>query len=205
MTATYGANWDHPGRPSVRIIAPSVTDRYQPVIPIIRRFSPLVGKNQCRAFTLVELMIVLALLAIVASFAIPNFQEFIRRNQVSTQINEIVTDLNFTRSEAVKRNHGVTMCSSNDGASCTGTDWADGWIIVDAFDPDSVVRVSGGLSGNTTVTASGINPYQITYTAAGSNNGSISSIVICDDTKTFGRKLSFTVTGLPTVSEATCS
>ena len=54
-----------------------------------------------RGFTLVELMITLALLAIVATIAVPNFVQFIRNNQVQAKADELKTFLQYARGQAV--------------------------------------------------------------------------------------------------------
>lgn len=54
-----------------------------------------------RGFTLVELMITLAILAIVATIAVPNFVQFIRNNQVQAKADELKTFLQYARGQAV--------------------------------------------------------------------------------------------------------
>ena len=54
-----------------------------------------------RGFTLVELMITIALLAIVATIAVPNFVQFIRNNQVQAKADELKTFLQYARGQAV--------------------------------------------------------------------------------------------------------
>lgn len=63
-----------------------------------------------RGFTLVELMITLALLAIVATIAVPNFVQFIRNNQVQAKADELKTFLQYARGQAVtaRRSYQVT-------------------------------------------------------------------------------------------------
>ncbi len=106
-------------------------------------------------FTLVELMVVLAIAAILATVAVPSFRSMIQNNRLATQANELAGTMNFARSEAIKRGRRVTVCVSTDQATCTGgMAWAGGWI---AFaDPDNsatftvgdtLLRVRGTLQG----------------------------------------------------------
>lgn len=62
-----------------------------------------------RGFTLVELMVIVVLLGIVASIAMPNFAQFIRNNQVQAQADEIAGFLQFARSQAVSRRESYTV------------------------------------------------------------------------------------------------
>ena len=57
-------------------------------------------------FTLIELMIVLAILAIVAAIALPNIRYGILNNRITSKTNEFVTVVNFARSQAITRNRG---------------------------------------------------------------------------------------------------
>lgn len=81
-------------------------------------------------FSLLELLTALAVLAILLGWGVPSFFEIINNNRVTTQTNELVSALNYARSEAVKRGDPVSVCSSADGASCAAsTDWSTGWIV----------------------------------------------------------------------------
>lgn len=80
--------------------------------------------------TLIELIVGMAILAILATTAVPSFVDFVRRNRLATQTNDLVTAINIARSEAVKRSQQVSICASGDQATCSGsTDWTDGWIV----------------------------------------------------------------------------
>lgn len=93
-------------------------------------------------FTLIELLVVIALVAILATTAVPSMIDFVRRNRLVTQTNEVVRAINLARSEAVKRSEQVSLCPSSDQATCNGgTDWTTGWI---AF-------IDSGSAGSPTV------------------------------------------------------
>ena len=63
----------------------------------------------CRGFTLLELMVTVAVLAILATVGIPSFVDLVQNNRVTTQANELVTALNVARTEAVKRGRSVQV------------------------------------------------------------------------------------------------
>ena len=80
--------------------------------------------------TLVELLIVIAIAAILASLAGPSFSDFINRTRQSSVVSQLVSDLNRARSEAIKRNTPVLLCvRSTDSACGTTTNWQNGWLI----------------------------------------------------------------------------
>jgi type IV fimbrial biogenesis protein FimT len=81
---------------------------------------------------LIELMVVVALVAIAASMAAPSLRSMLVRNRTAAASNEFVTSVLRARSEAVSRNTCVTVCRSTLGTTppqCeAGTDWRVGWI-----------------------------------------------------------------------------
>lgn len=83
-----------------------------------------------RGFTLLELMITVAILAIILAIGVPSFLSTIAKSQITTQTNNMLAALNTTRMLAIKNNTGFSICASSDGASCTAnTAWNQGWII----------------------------------------------------------------------------
>ena len=92
--------------------------------------------NKSRGFTLVELMIVIAIVAILTTLAAPSFKQLIQSNTMSGAVNTFLGDMRFARSEAMRRGGGVVMCRSDNpeapNAVCgTGSTvgWESGWII----------------------------------------------------------------------------
>jgi type IV fimbrial biogenesis protein FimT len=104
-------------------------------------------------FTLLELMLTVALLAIVMGFGLPNMQEFVRNSRMSSSANDIISDFNFARSEAVKRRVPITLCKSQNGTACDANSAAgpfNRWVIfVDDADPALVQGTDGNGVINT--------------------------------------------------------
>jgi type IV fimbrial biogenesis protein FimT len=77
-----------------------------------------------------ELMIVLALASLLASVAVPTLSTFISYGHRATELNRLLRDLRYARSEAVARGLTVTLCTSPNGVHCnTSVPWDKGWII----------------------------------------------------------------------------
>lgn len=84
-----------------------------------------------RGFTLIELMVTLAILAILTMIALPSFRDSIHRSRVGAASNGLLASLNYARAEAITRGQVVTLCPSADAAACTsgGTAWQAGWMV----------------------------------------------------------------------------
>jgi len=109
------------------------------------RSSPVAG------FSLIELMVTVAIVAVVATVAYPSFQGVLRSNRVATHTNQLMASLMLARSEATRNPTGAALCTSTNGASCGGG-WNDGWMVWVDVDgdgtPDAGERVVRYTQGN---------------------------------------------------------
>ncbi|MDF1582801.1 MAG: GspH/FimT family pseudopilin [Methyloprofundus sp.] len=85
-------------------------------------------KKYGQGFTLTELMITVAIAGIVASLAVPSFQDMLEQNRLKEAVESLKSDLMFARTEAIKRSTDVTVSrkTGDNGTWCygltTGTD-----------------------------------------------------------------------------------
>jgi type IV fimbrial biogenesis protein FimT len=82
-------------------------------------------------FTLIELMFTVILLAVILGFGLPNFRDFIRNSHMTAAANDLISDYNLARSEAVKRRVPVTICKSTNGTACDTSNTSEfaRWIV----------------------------------------------------------------------------
>lgn len=99
-----------------------------------------------RGFTSLELLVTVAILAVLATLAVPSFIHVVRQSRVNATVNELHAALNYARQSAIVRNSYVVMCKSADGAHCNHglPDWNSGWLIFDNLDRDAAVQVGAG-------------------------------------------------------------
>ena len=81
-----------------------------------------------KAFTLVELLVTLSVVAIVIAIAAPSFNQQIAKNRAEVLGDNFASAINLARYEAIKRSGRVSICASNNGIACVGT-WFDGYMI----------------------------------------------------------------------------
>lgn len=168
-----------------------------------------------QGFTLIELIITVAIAAIVMAVGIPTFQDTIRESRLTTSNNQFIGALNLARSEAIKRGSRITLCPSQ-GANCDSGGYDQGWIVfndrnsnatVDAG--EAIVRVFEKMPEGMTLTGNGNVDTYISYAADGAsrlNSGAFQAgtLTLCKDSS--GRQIVLSSPGrLRTVKLTTCS
>ena len=96
-------------------------------------------RRRVAGFTLIELMVVIAIVAVLSTLAAPSFRRIIQSNAIASGVNTFMADLRFARSEAIRRGGEVVMCRSDAPEATTavcgsnsgpnGNGWVSGWII----------------------------------------------------------------------------
>lgn len=117
----------------IKLITSVIIDNTLPMLAV--------SSDKQMGFTLIELMVTVAVMAIVLTVAVPAFTNVINNNRLTSQANELLNSLSFARSEAIRRNADVIFCHSQDGASCSappGGNW-QGWILFANADPTTIL------------------------------------------------------------------
>lgn len=157
-------------------------------------------EQNSRGFTLVELMVTIAVMAILLAIAVPSFTDAVLGSKLSSYANNFVASAHLARSEAIKRNAAVTLCASADGTSCaTAGGWQQGWIVLSGT---TVIQRQQALSAGLLFTG-GV--HSIIYQSSGISAIS-TTLTLCRATPSVGsqqREISISATGRPSVTKTT--
>ena len=166
-------------------------------------------------FTLVELLVVLAVAVILITVAVPGFSTLVRDNHLVSVVNRFHAAHSLARSEAVRRRRDVVICNSAAAGTCAGHGgWEQGWLVFedpdrnrDCGDPDGNLLCDDGgrvlrqartaLEAGVTIRTGGSQvARRVVYTALGTAPGYLDTFRICDARgRDHARALTLTMTG----------
>src|SRR2546421_920569 len=116
-------------------------------------------------FTVIEMMVVVAIIALLSMLAVPSMRDMIRTQRVKTASFDMFAGLVLARSEAIKRNTSVTITPN-------GGDWALGFVASDSNGnvlsrQDAFIPVKGGVAEEATPSLAMIGPGTVTFNSMG--------------------------------------
>ncbi|MCC6756382.1 MAG: GspH/FimT family pseudopilin [Arenimonas sp.] len=88
-------------------------------------------------FTLIELMVTVAVMGIILAWGIPSFRNLLQNTRATSQANEFITSVNQARTEALKRQSTVSVIAAAGGTATN--EFGNGWSVVVDADGDGVV------------------------------------------------------------------
>ena len=140
-----------------------------------------------RGFTLIELMIVLAVTATLFGFAVPAFSGGLEAARASDARSGLLASLlTASNKAAITGVHGV-LCPSSDGESCLASaDWSDGWLVFldsnasrQREGGERILRVQAPLAGQVRLRTT-VGRTRIVFQGNGGNAGSNATFTLCD-------------------------
>ncbi len=147
-----------------------------------------------RGFTLIEAMVVISIAAILAGTSISSFVWLNQATQIRGATFDLIADLDFARSEAVKRNADVIVAPRNG-------DWVNGWTVAFA---GNLLRTRDAVGAAVGFTAA---PATLTFDGGGrASLVTVGNFQICPPSGSVaGRTVRLDPSGLSRSTKTTCS
>jgi type IV fimbrial biogenesis protein FimT len=114
---------------------------------LVKPLTPRAGRRRAAGFTLIEAVVVVALLGIVAAIAAPSFRSLIGTMNSKSAAFDLINDMTVARSEAIKRNDTTSLVP-------VSGDWTNGWRVLDAN--GDVLRERAALTSSLSVSGAAV-------------------------------------------------
>lgn len=195
------------GTPFICRLTPFVCRYITAISPFIGNYRPFVCN---KGFTLVELIVALTIAAILMAIAAPGLQKFVSSNRLTSQVNDLMADINLARSEAIKRAETTGVCvTASGGSSCvTSGNWANGWLVYFNNSGTKVpLKFHEPLTGKNTLTSPG-SVDEIIFSRSGllsSPSSGTRQFTLTDPNTSGKRIICLSVTGRPALSGVDCT
>ncbi|WP_395009572.1 GspH/FimT family pseudopilin [Undibacterium sp.] len=156
------------------------------------------GKLQ-RGFTLIDLLVSLAILAILLAVAIPSLSDVFLSSKLGSYANNLVASAHLARSEAIKSNVAVIMCASTNGTTCGAGGWESGWIVLNGV--NVIQRQQSEMKGYKITESTGLTRLSFQASGVGATQA---TLTVCRAEPTAGKEervVDISATGKPSVSK----
>ena len=167
-----------------------------------------------KGFTLLELIIIIAILGITMAIAAPGLSTMMANNRISSDASDFAAALQLAKAETAARVNPVVICKKNttsNGCIASG-DWSQGWFVFSddngdgAFDAgEAVLMIHEALEARITFGGTTGVANSITFRPSGTSSvTSIETLIICDDRgfDSSARGILITITGRGSVMKA---
>jgi len=155
-------------------------------------------------FTLIELIVTMAVAAILAMVALPRFKDMIVNNRATAEANNFLTALTLARSEAIKRRETVRVAAVD--SSTATNEWGPGWQV-SVVSTGTVLRAFEAIDSDSTLDSVG-NVAALDFDRTGMLSspaaGQTFQLRSTDCTGDQGRDITLTVTGRASVARVNC-
>ena len=153
--------------------------------------------NKNHGFTLIEVMIVVAIVGVLMGIGVPAMRNFVMNSRMTAAVNDIAISLTLARSEAIKRGQNITITQTS-GA------WVNGWSVKDA---DNVIlqNVDAMESATTLVLDTGKTSLVYASTGRLTTSPTVETFTLCDDRNgETGREITISATGRVSTAKYGC-
>jgi type IV fimbrial biogenesis protein FimT len=168
-----------------------------------------------KGFTLLELIIIIAILAITVAIAVPGLSAMISNNRIASNASDFASALQLAKAEAVARVNSVIVCKKNAASTgcIAGGDWSQGWIVfsddngnggVDA-PGEAILLVHEALNARITFGGTSGVDTSISFRPSGISSVTTTEVLIMCDDRGFdynSRGILVTITGRGSVMKA---
>jgi type IV fimbrial biogenesis protein FimT len=106
------------------------------------------SKQKQSGFTLIELVVVMALMAVVLGIAAPNIGQMLAKFRLDSAVGTLISDLNVARTESIKSGQPILVVCQGTPCSQTPISWTGGWVMCYDADSNNVCDVTTAVRIN---------------------------------------------------------